>query len=234
MRKALVPLLASLALCGAATAALIATNARADQSGHKPVMIALVTPNNLPPRMTEAPPPEGGQPSMPGDAMRDMGVRRGQMCHDMYAGKVGELAFLEAKLSLDAKQAPLFDRWKQTTLDIAKQHEGECTGKRPRRAAGLRGQRPSVVDRLTQEEDMLKKRVAYIEAERPALAALYNALTPQQKEEFGRGGMGRMGGMHMMLGMMDRHPGMGMMRHGPMGGPPPGPMGAPPEPPPAQ
>ena len=167
--------------------------------------------------------------------MRDMGARRGQMCHDMYAGKVGELAFLEAKLSLDAKQAPLFDRWKQTTLDIAKQHEAACTGREPRRAAGMRGQRPTIVDRLTREEDMLKKRVADIEAERPALTALYGALTPQQKEEFGRGGMGRMGHMHMMMGMMDRHP--GMMRRGPMGmggpmGGPAGPDGRPPEPPP--
>ena len=32
MRKALIPMLASLALCGAATAALIATNARAQTS----------------------------------------------------------------------------------------------------------------------------------------------------------------------------------------------------------
>src|ERR1700748_1924135 len=146
MRKALVPMLASLALCGAATAALIATNARADQSGHKPVMIALVPPNNLPPRRTEVPPPEGGQPSMPGGGMRDMAARRGQMCHDMYDGKVGALAFLAAKLSLDAKKAPLFDRWKQTTLDIAKQREAACTSRQPRRAAGLRGQHPSIVD----------------------------------------------------------------------------------------
>ena len=33
MRKALLPMLASLAVCGAATAALVATNARADQTG---------------------------------------------------------------------------------------------------------------------------------------------------------------------------------------------------------
>ena len=32
MRKALIPMLASLALCGAATAALVATNARAAQT----------------------------------------------------------------------------------------------------------------------------------------------------------------------------------------------------------
>ena len=45
MRKALFPMIASLALCGAATAALVATNARAEQGGRKPVMIALVTPD---------------------------------------------------------------------------------------------------------------------------------------------------------------------------------------------
>ena len=33
MRKALLPMFASLALCGAATAALVATNARADRPG---------------------------------------------------------------------------------------------------------------------------------------------------------------------------------------------------------
>jgi len=232
MRKALVPMLASLALCGAATIALIATNAQADQTAKKPMMIALAAQAGLPSHAA-APPSDGGPPGM---GMRDMGARREQMCHDMYAGKVGELAFLEAKLSLDARQAPLFDRWKQTSLDIAKQHESQCVGRQPRRAAGERGERPSMMDRLTREEDMLKRRLSDIQTERPALEALYGALTPQQKEEFGMRGMGR---HHMMMGMMDRHP--GMMRHGgPMGRQGPmqgpmngrGPMGAPPEPPP--
>ena len=225
MRKALVPMLASLALCGAATIALIATNAQADQTAKKPMMIALVSQAGLPAHAA-APPSDGG--SMP---MREMGARRGQFCHDMYAGKVGELAFLEAKLSLDAKQAPLFERWKQTSLAIAKQHESACTSRLSQRAAGER--RPGLVDRLAREEDMLKRRLSDLQAERPALEALYGALTPQQKEEFGMHGMG---GHHMMMGMMERHP--GMMRHAPMGGgmrgpmDPRGPMGAPPEPPP--
>lgn len=229
MRKALLPMLASLALCGAATVALIATNARAEQqSVHRPVMIALET--ATPGKVTAAPPADSGQPAGPQDTQGAMmGPRRGQICRDLYAGKVGELAFLEAKLSLDAKQAPLFARWKQASLDIAKQHESECAGKTDRRA-DLR--HPSVVDRMSLEEDMLKRRLADIEAERPALTALYNALTPAQKEELGHGGM-----RHIMIGMMDRpHPGMGMMRQGPMGGPmggpQNGPMGAPPEPPP--
>jgi len=156
--------------------------------------------------------------------MQAMAARHEQVCKDLYARKVGELAFLEAKLSLNPTQLPLFDHWKQTSLDIAKQHESDCGG----RQLHERGQRLSVVDRLSKEETMLKKRLADIEAERPALAAFYDALTPAQKAEFAQGGMHHMGGrMHMMMGMMGgrpRPPEMGdHMGRGPMGGPPPSP-----------
>ena len=232
MRKALLPMFASFALCGAATAALIATNARAEQqSVHRPVMIALSTATQG--KVTASPPADSGQPSGLQDSPARgamMAPRREQICRDLYASKVGELAFLEAKLSLDAKQAPLFDRWKQANLDIAKQHENDCAGRtRPDRTAA-RGS--SVVDRMTVEEALLKKRLADIAAERPALTALYNALTPAQKEEFSRGDMRHMP-MHMMIGMMDRpHGNMGFMRQHPMGGPSNDPLGGPPEPPP--
>jgi hypothetical protein len=235
MSKALLPMLASLSLCGAATMALIATNARADQSGRKPSMIALATPESLPVRLAQAQVPQSAPSSaMRNERMREIGPGREQLCHDLYAGKAGELAFLEAKLSLDAKQAPLFDRWKQVRLDIAKQHESECSGSPPRRSAAQRDQRLNMMDRLAREEEMLKARLADIQSERPALIALYNALTPQQKEEFGRGDLRRMGRLHMMMGMMERH--QGMMRHGPMEDPmgAPGRMGEPPEPPPAR
>jgi len=216
MRKALLPMIGVLVLCGAATIALVATNARAAQDGRKPMMIALMAPD-MARRTTAAPPPESGSPR---GVMREGG--REQICRDVYAGKVCELAFLEAKLSLDARQAPLFARWKQASLEIAKQNEGDCAG--PRR--DLR--RPSVVDRMTLEEDLLKKRLADIQAERPSLTALYNALTPAQKEEFSR--PRRMPGrFNVMFGMLD-HPGMQMMRPDAMRGTMHGPMG--PEPPP--
>jgi LTXXQ motif family protein len=219
MRKALLPLIASLALCGTATAALIATNARADQTVRRPVMIAQAGPS-------DASRAEAGPPDMQ-DGMRENGAHRAEMCKEMYAHKVGELAFLEAKLSLSAGQVPLFARWKEASLDIAKRRETDCTA-HDRRAD--HGRHSDVVDRLTREEDMLKKRLADIQAERPALAAFYESLTPAQKEEFGHGGMHRMAGrMHMMMGMMGRpHPGMGpdRMEHRPMGEAPP--------PPPAQ
>ena len=223
MRKTLLPMIASLALCGAATAALIATNARAEQQrAPKPMMIALTTPAR---HDNAAPPAEDGQQTNMIYRMTPE-TGPGRICKDLYARKAGELAFLEAKLSLDAKQAPLFARWKQASLDIARQHESDCAGKA---RTSLRGPRASVLDRMTLEEDQLKRRLSDIQAERPTLTALYTSLTPAQKEEFGRGGM-HGGRFHMMLGMMDRpHPGMGMMRQGPMNGP----MGGPPEPPPA-
>ena len=218
MRKALLPMIGVLLLCSAATIALIATNARAAQDGRKPMMIALMAPD-MARRTTAAPPPESGSPR---GVMREGG--REQICRDVYAGKAGELAFLEAKLSLDARQAPLFARWKQASLEIAKQNEGDCAG--PRR--DLR--RPSAVDRMTLEEDLLKKRLADIQAERPSLTALYNALTPAQKEEFSHSDARRMPGrFNVMFGMLD-HPGMQMMRPDAMRGTMHGPMG--PEPPP--
>jgi Spy/CpxP family protein refolding chaperone len=217
MRKALFPLIASLALCGAATAALIATNARAaqsngqnsDQSNHKPLMIAMTTTNGVTRNENAAPPAEDGERANMRYRM-EPGARpqRGQFCKDLYARKVGELAFLEAKLSLSPNQEPLFARWKQASLDIAKTHESECTAREKPQA---RNQRPTIVDRLAMEEDRLKKRLTDIQTERPALAALYGSLTPEQKEELQHGQMHHMG--HMQMGMMER-PHMGFMGPG--------------------
>lgn len=225
MRKALFPMIASLALCGTATAALIVTKAHADQATtHRPMMVAALTPaltDAAAASHAAAPPPDMMRDGPPPEMRTE---RRAQLCKDMYAHKVGELAFLETKLSLTSAQTPLFARWKDASLDIAKRHEGECSARmRPARAG-----RASIVDRMEIEEKLLKLRLADIDAERPALAALYGALTPAQKEEFGDGDMRRMAGrMHMMLGMMGRPhaPEMGPPDHGPNGegpdGPPP-------------
>lgn len=236
MRKALLPMVASLALCGAATAALIATNANAAQTA-RPMMIALIGGDagggqttrkpvmiaQLAPGDSGGARAEGGPPPGPPDGMIDPGMRRGQMCQDMYAHKVGELAFLETKLSLTAAQEPLFAHWKQASLQVAKSHEGECASRERREP----GQRRDMMTRLNMEETMLKRRLADINAERPSLGALYAALNPQQKQEFGHAAMRAMGGrMGMMMGMMGPHgmgPGGGPMDHRPMGEMPPPP-----------
>lgn len=215
MRKALLPALASLLICGTATAALIANNAHADQTSRRPVMLT-VAQNQAPAAEPEAGPP----PPLPG---MEHGMMRepGQFCQDMFAHKAGEMAFLEAKLQLKASQQPLFARWKGVSLDIAKRDEGDCSGRVQKvRAAG---QQPDVIERLDREEDMLKRRLADIQAERPAIEALYGALNATQKQEFARAarlGMGER--LHMAMGMMRHAPQMGrrLGRGGPDGEPP--------------
>lgn len=227
MRKALLPALASLLICGTATAALIANNAHADQSNHpRPVMLTVAQ------NQTPAAEPEAGPPPPPGMDHRMMrGAERGQFCQDMYARKAGEMAFLEAKLQLNAGQQPLFARWKGISLDVAKRHESDCSGRVQK--ARTAGQRPDMLQRLDREETMLKTRLADIQAERPALNALYATLNPTQKQEFARAARHRMGEhMHMAMGMMRHAPQMGrrLGRGGPDGEPPmPPPMPPPPQ-----
>ena len=213
MRKALLPALASLLICGTATAALIANNAHADQSNRRPVMLTVAQ------NQEAAAEPEAGPPS-PAGMDHAMMRQPGQFCQDMYAHKAGEMAFLEAKLQLNASQQPLFARWKGVSLDIAKRHEGDCSGRVQKARAA--GQRPDMMQRLDREEDMLKTRLADIQAERPALEALYGALNAAQKQEFARAARHGMGErMHMAMDMMRHAPQMGRrLGRGPDEGPP--------------
>jgi hypothetical protein len=200
MRKALIPMLASLALCGAATAALIATNARAQTSPRKPVMIALVAPGTMLAQNMPAPP---GARDMRMPVPTEMAARMKQMCDDHYAREVGRMAYLEARLNLTQPEQPLFARWKGVELDIAKRQTADCGQRMAHRDRKM----STPVERMSREQDMLKKRLADLDAERPVLAALYDALTPQQREALSPRGRRMMAG-----GMMER----GMMRHGPM------------------
>ena len=178
MRKALVPMLASLALCGAATAALIATNARAAQTNaRKPVMVALVAPGTMLAQNSPAPAREMRDMRMPMPA--DLAAHMKRMCEDHYAREVGRMAYLETRLKLTSAEQPLFARWKEVTLDIAKRRSADCS----QRVNQRDNREPNLVERMGREEDMLKRRIADLDSERPALSALYNALTPDQREE---------------------------------------------------
>jgi hypothetical protein len=206
MRKALLPLWASLLIGGTCTAALVV----GAQAASKPATVMLAQADAAP---ATAPQPEAA-PRM------DRAAMRGRFCQNLVARKAGKIAFLETKLQLTAAQAPLFAQWKQVSLDMARQHEGDCTA----RSAQPRAHRGDAVERLNRQEMRLKRRLADIEAERPALTALYAALTPAQQQDFSRGEHRRMGGrMHRMMGMMGGHHGREMGRRfgrGPAGEPP--------------
>lgn len=159
MRKIVLPMAAVLTLCGAATA-LIATTAHAEQpTVRKPVMIA------------QAGPPRG----------QEMDRERQPSCSDITADKTEEMRWLESRLSLTATQAPLFSRWRQVAMDIARRNQGECiayqrNANRP----------PSLLEGIAEEETMLRARLADLQAERPVLEAFYRSLTPGQRDQLER------------------------------------------------
>jgi hypothetical protein len=207
MRKALLPMLVSLALCGAATTAMVMSSARAEPGPHKPLMVAATG------MQLAANDPQSRD--MPGEG--DRSKRLQQMCTDRYARQTAQLTYLETSLQLTAAEHPLFERWKDAKLAIAHRHADTCA-QRPvsqrqnaRRDASAGQQRnaqdrvrPSPADRMAREEEFLKQRLADLDTERPALEAFYNALSPSQKMEMTRASMQERGGRDMG-GMMHRH-----------------------------
>jgi hypothetical protein len=156
MRKFLLPPAAALMLCGAATA-LIATTAHAEQaSARKPVLLA------------QAGPPRG----------QEMERERQPSCGDITTDKQEEMRWLESRLALTGAQAPLFARWRQVALDIARRNQSECTAYQ-RNA----GRTPSLLDSIAEEETMLRGRLADLQTERPALEAFYRSLSPSQRNQ---------------------------------------------------
>ena len=211
MRKAFLPLVASLLLCGAATGALVvATSARAQNETHRPVMLAQNT-QSLP-----AASPIMGRMRRFDPA--DLAAFHKPRCEDGYARAVGRMAYMETRLDLTGPQQSLFSAWRSTRLGIAKRQADACA----QRDVSQSGQEISPVDRMARMEDRLKQRIADLDAERPAFAALYNALSPDQRKALTPD-------RRMMRGEMGRHRGMerGMMRRQigpmPMNGEPPAP-----------
>jgi hypothetical protein len=195
MRKALIPMLASLVLCGGATAALIVNARAAPTNARKPMMIALVAPGTMLAQNSAAP-PVTREMRMPAE----MTARLKQMCEDRYAREAGRVAYLEARLKLTSTQQPLFARWKEAALDIARRRGADCS------------QRVTQRDR---KEEMLKRRIADLDAERPALSALYGALSPEQRESLSPGRRGMMAGGMMMDRERFQRPPMEMGDHPP-------------------
>lgn len=187
MRKAFVPLLASLLLCGAAAGALVATNARAQTGTRNPVMLAQNTPT---------PPADRGR--MDRFSPADIAAFHKQRCEDGYARAVGGMSYLETRLNLTGSQQSLFSAWRAVRLGAAKRNADACAA----RDISQDRLEVSPVDRMARMEDRLKNRIADLDAERPAFTALYGALSPEQQKALAprhqrmmHGGMGRHRGM---------------------------------------
>ena len=203
MRKSLLTISLALLLGGAAVAVAATQDKPAETQ--LPMRLAQATPpaRPLPPAQGRGP---GAQRAPLTNAER--ATRRAALCDDRADRMAGQLAYLEARLDLTAAQRPAFTRWRDARLAAAQRQARTCaTAPVPAgRGAGNAdaATRPNPVERMAQAETRLRARLADITAERPALEALYNSLSPEQRQKFtpqGGRGMAGLGGRGMGRGM---------------------------------
>ena len=134
----------------------------------------------------------GGMPDMPGregrDGMGMMGHRHWmreatnrsprERCEERLARRAGVIAYTVAKLNLTQQQRPLWDKL-NAAIQTNGDKERQICAKLPAEA-GPQGQ-GTILDRMSRREQFLQARLQAMQQTRPALEALYNALTPEQK-----------------------------------------------------
>ncbi len=222
MRKNLLTLSLSLMLGAGAIAAIAASTATAQ-------------PSDRPLRLAQAQGPQQGRPGPQGrfqgtpPSPEQMATRRAEMCGGMHARAAGRLVELEVRLELTTGQRAAFNKWRDTRIAAAKRRADTCAtapqgrgGRGPANAQNAQATPPSPVERMARQEQMLRQRLADLTAERPALEALFNSLTPEQRQKFAAVGGGPRG-----IGRGNQRGRIGMMMQGRMGGGggPRGPMG---------
>jgi hypothetical protein len=134
-----------------------------------------------------ATPPAAGGPDRPGPERMMPKFSPKSFCEDRIARRVGARAYLKEKLDLKPEQMSAWDAF-QKAADAA-------SAKEKTRCAALPTEMPktppSFADRLNRRDERMKSRLESIEAVKPTLLALYDKLTPEQKEVLDRPMMGR-------------------------------------------
>jgi hypothetical protein len=124
---------------------------------------------------------EGG-PRMPG--WRGMMTHRMMMhrdpkerCEERLAWRAAMRAYTEAKLDLTSEQRPLWDKAESIAQSEQQKERQLCAALKPR-------DETTVLDRLDRMQQFLSTRLEALQAAKPAVQALYQALTPEQRAIF--------------------------------------------------
>jgi LTXXQ motif family protein len=97
-----------------------------------------------------------------------------ERCEERLAWRAAMRAYTEAKLNLTAEQHPLWDKV-QSAAQAAEQKERQlCSALKP-------GAEATVLDRLDRMQQFLSTRLDGVQAAKPSVQALYQALTPEQR-----------------------------------------------------
>jgi LTXXQ motif family protein len=124
---------------------------------------------------------EGG-PGVPG--WRGMMMHRMMMhrdpkerCEERLAWRAAMRAYTEAKLDLTPEQRPLWDRVESIAQTEQQKQRQLCAALKP-------GGDTTMLDRLDRMQQFLSTRLEALQAAKPAVQTLYQALTPEQRAIF--------------------------------------------------
>ena len=98
------------------------------------------------------------------------------MCVDLVARRIGDRAYIKAKLELKPEQMTAWNTFEKAADEASAKSMARC-----QTLPAEMKERPTYLERLTMEEDVMKARIATIEAVKPSLTALVGVLTADQK-----------------------------------------------------
>jgi len=142
-----------------------------------------------------APPPAAGGGAQPGGPAAAGGPERmvrdfspKAFCEERIARRIGHRAYLKAKLDLKPDQMSAWDAFQKVADEASAKEKARCASlptemKDP----------PTLMQRLDRQEAFMKARLESMQQVKPALTALYDKLSPDQKAVLDRPAMGRHG-----------------------------------------
>jgi hypothetical protein len=121
---------------------------------------------------------EGG-PGWRGMMMHRMMMRHDpkERCEERLAWRAAMRAYTESKLDLTSEQHPLWDKVESVAQSEQQKERQLCAALKPR-------DETTVLDRLDRMQQFLSARLEALQAAKPAVQALYQALTPEQRAIF--------------------------------------------------
>jgi hypothetical protein len=123
---------------------------------------------------------QGGWGMRQWSMMRGMMMRRmmigdpQERCIDRLAWRAARRAYVEAKLGLTAEQRPLWDKLQSVAQTEQQKERQLCQHLKP-------GEQSTVLDRMDRAQQFLSAKLDAVQSAKPALQALYQALTPEQR-----------------------------------------------------
>jgi LTXXQ motif family protein len=116
-----------------------------------------------------------------GGGGRFVGMSHEAFCKERFARKAGFLAYLGAELDLTAAQQPLWDAYHQAMMDAANKQRQACLDNIMTPDSHL-----TSLERRDRLQRLLQARLDGLQSTRASLEALYQSLSPEQRQQIDR------------------------------------------------